>query len=913
MVQLIFYIRFPSQLRRVRPALFDSFENTISRSIEVSGGKIRHSFHSIVADFDANAIGFWIDILTMLESINATVEKKKHEFFGCLCVLSENVDDDFIPLLFRTLPAEAKASGIWCSPGVRDRLQSFANFTGEYISLSVESSSDTFSEIERIKLSGAADNTPAQAKRAVPDSTTLTIRFGSGASALCCFIDAFTPAIHELLADAGIKTTRPTLSKAKGEPAYSGINEELLALHQQLFKDRLRSESTPWLLRLGRRFFFLLLNSYCHARAAKGRKPIIILEDMQKADANLSRIFVDVYTDIAKDSPPPLYALCSSENIPSEFKGISPYMIFRPPEPMPSFSAYNADLSLWELAQTCYLFGKYFPPSSFIELFSAEGKNRDVAQKALALLLDNNIIRSIDYPVPALPGFTEGVEQALGERSVYIRSMVRKRLLSWVGEGKINPCYNLLEALHSLGAVISDSLVLEALKSDLVNGAFRDIELAISEGRFNHVVGEGRAPALSYCWVTLKALLFGSEEHIMEVFKITEKIDSDIPLYKSSILTIEAIFSMMTRNVEGALGAIKKSIMILQKTKEKKEIAQVYRVFSLVNLSKKELSDTLEYIAFAVEEAEHSKNYEELAISAYYAAAVHFIFGNLSKSEHLIKQSEHYSQVSGRFEWALRARFFLARLHFEIGSYKTALSIFKSLVGSEAASNQAVFSATLNAWIFRTELYLDESMPELPAVLNTDGLMFKLESLYLSGEYDKAIALSEEVLRNLPTHNSLMLEQPDWESGFAQCEMLVWTPEEFWKRSFTVWRALALCKAGEHTIRDAVAVMRGVMRDELLWEYDPGAPFIFFANYLVLNEAKASEIDKNTAISVAFKRLQSRAVRINDIEIRRAFLSRQYWNAILFDMAKEHNLISKEAKVPTRDTMRGIPVFHPIM
>jgi hypothetical protein len=52
------------------------------------------------------------------------------------------------------------------------------------------------------------------------------------------------------------------------------------------------------------------------------------------------------------------------------------------------------------------------------------------------------------------------------------------------------------------------------------------------------------------------------------------------------------------------------------------------------------------------------------------------------------------------------------------------------------------------------------------------------------------------------------------------------------------------------------------------------------------------------------------ALRINDIEIRRAFLSRQYWNAILFDMAKEHNLISKEAKVPTRDTMRGIPVFH---
>jgi hypothetical protein len=42
---------------------------------------------------------------------------------------------------------------------------------------------------------------------------------------------------------------------------------------------------------------------------------------------------------------------------------------------------------------------------------------------------------------------------------------------------------------------------------------------------------------------------------------------------------------------------------------------------------------------------------------------------------------------------------------------------------------------------------------------------------------------------------------------------------------------------------------------------------------------------------MAFKRLQRRASRIDDIEVNRAFLSRHYWNAALSRAAKEHKLI----------------------
>jgi hypothetical protein len=47
----------------------------------------------------------------------------------------------------------------------------------------------------------------------------------------------------------------------------------------------------------------------------------------------------------------------------------------------------------------------------------------------------------------------------------------------------------------------------------------------------------------------------------------------------------------------------------------------------------------------------------------------------------------------------------------------------------------------------------------------------------------------------------------------------------------------------------------------------------------------------NTAVSMAFKRLQRRASRIDDPETRRDFLNLNYWNKALSIVAKEYKLI----------------------
>jgi hypothetical protein len=85
--------------------------------------------------------------------------------------------------------------------------------------------------------------------------------------------------------------------------------------------------------------------------------------------------------------------------------------------------------------------------------------------------------------------------------------------------------------------------------------------------------------------------------------------------------------------------------------------------------------------------------------------------------------------------------------------------------------------------------------------------------------------------------------------------------------------------------------MDRLFQDERFSDMDPNDAFYYYAYYLVLGESGAAEVDMNTAVSMAFKRLQRRASRIDDIEINKAFLNRQYWNRALSLAAKEHKLI----------------------
>jgi tetratricopeptide (TPR) repeat protein len=363
-------------------------------------------------------------------------------------------------------------------------------------------------------------------------------------------------------------------------------------------------------------------------------------------------------------------------------------------------------------------------------------------------------------------------------------------------------------------------------------------------------------------------------------------------------------YHLGVKDAAAALELSKEAMLISQEQRSRRGLAQAYRLFSLVNLAKNRLDDTIEYFSFAIENAEKSENFDELTAAAYYAAGAHFLFGNISKAERLAQKSEQTARVSQRPEWADRAQFLIGKLRFETGRYRDALTIFEDLRKTPSGPLSPEADQVISAWIYRSDVFLKNAVIRKPEVLNGDALLFEIEASYAAGDYRQTEELSGrlEALLAEPgaqidgsgSGNFLYIEQPDWRSGFAQCELFLLSPKELWTPMISAYRALAMCRLdrSHNSQREqAVHTMQRIIQDERLYETGPNDAFYFFAHYRVLEESGAAEVDMNTAISMAFKRLQRRASRIDDTDTKRAFLSLHYWNGALMLAAKEHNLI----------------------
>jgi tetratricopeptide (TPR) repeat protein len=913
MIQMTFFLKYQSQLRRIRPAIYNKLEQSIVNSIKLYGGNIKNEYHAIIAIFNDESFGFWLDILSIVETLKQILYELKSELYGHICIFSDVLDYGQIPVVLNSLPSVRISSGIWCTHFIQKNLKFFFEFKKSYNTKDAFLISQNIAELKSIKrLDGirkqyplrqaikqffSVNNTGENIVLAGKDFIgkrsylhwfcgnadrdfipPLTIRFGSWGQGLNCFSDALNPEIKMFIKSKNIN-----------------LPKETDALYETLFMERIRAEYSRYSLQKARRFFQILVEAYGSAAANCGSSGVIILESIQNADSNMRQIVMDYQYYFQKNNIV-VYAACGLADIPADWKPMFPSVINCFITENPSvFQQEILSQSLWEIAYACAIFGRYFPAFMFSDLFLEEGKNPVVIDRSLDMLLRYGIIRSKQDPDIEIIDFIPEVEKFLGRRAGYIRGMTIRLLISWTAKGKLKPCFSLLEAIHSLGGEVSPLLALESVRQDVINGTYNAIENALAENYFHVICGSERLPALFYIYKTLKILIYGNEDEIHGTFSGLDIPKSEISNYKAQILTINAFYKMGMHDTSTVLGEIKESLIICQNNHDKYCIAQVYQLFALVNLSKNKLNSAIDYSSFAIENTKHNANYSELALASYYAAACHFIFGNISEAMRLIKQSAYTANISGMEEWAMRADFFSGRLYFETGYYKKALDIFNELYTHYRCNPYSNQSQLISAWMFRTELYLNGAPVKKYDFVRGDGLIFEIEAAYFSGNYQKTVELSEHLLSTLTDGGFLFIEQPDWSSGFAQCELLQISKKDFFIKMISAWRALALSMLGHQNSEEAIRLMEKVIRDKHLGgggeEAEPNASFYFFANYKILRQANSAEVDRNTAISIAFKRLQQRSSRIDDIEIRRNFSLKHYWNKALFSTAKEHKLI----------------------
>jgi hypothetical protein len=915
MISVHFFLKFKSQLLRTRYDIVRQIDESFTRSIANMGGAVTVEKSVISAVFNEETIGFWLDIYIIIEELKNKIDDNR-DFFGFSLVICDSELNN-PELLCRFL---ANHNGVFINGNSAQNFVPYAIF--EKPSEWLEKTNrrkygcGNYYRIKKLKTFGNSANNELEFQNEIAEifereKGKNVLIIGDQYSKLhnglfiFCKINGDFPPLNICFENSGLGALVDVWSfeirSLSGKTKDKSI-EEIDNLWELLFRERIRDEVSDYIMRCTKRFLKLIIDFYLNTAQKMNKTPIITLENIHLTENKIIKVLIETLSEISQEDRENLIILGTGEDEIEQDKLVQWETVFdkiikiKYRKQVPVYPKLSTEL--WEILYAVSLFNRYFPPELFQKLCEEDERNPVMIKRALSILQSLDIIDNLREPRPVTRHLEEYACKTLGESSVKIKELVRGRLLSWAGRRNINPCFHLLSIIADLESPqnreFDDLLLLKSFLSDIINDTTSGIENSMASGKFDELVKE-KAPAIRCIFQTSKALLCENEEDIEKTFNdiSAEKIDeysARYPVFKTQILVNFGAWYLGRHNGNEAAQKIKDAILLGQ-SRNTFCLAHAYRIFSLVCLSKQETIEAIEYLQFALSNAEKTDNYNELAISAYYAAATQFLYGDVFNAKKLARKSVEQSLGAGRAEWADRSKFLEGRIEFELGNLEEALEILQSLRNNPFGNKTDEKDSLLAAWIYRCQIYLGNTNIPKPQPANHDADIFEMEAAFMSGDYEKVFKLSNSFTNPFSSENFLYTEQADWRSGFAQCEHLYFTQGEIQDRMKGLFMSLSLSRLPGNRQDEALQHIQQILRDEKLCEMDPYDAFYFYAKYLILEQTETGPVDKSTAVSIAFKRLQRRASRINDVETCRQYLNVPRWNRELSLVAKEYKLI----------------------
>jgi tetratricopeptide (TPR) repeat protein len=915
-----FFLRFKPQLQRTRSELISMLEARTILAVKQAGGQITREQGLIQAVFDENSFGFWLDMLLFIEVMKQITDDTAEELYGYTLLLGMN-SLSRPESLCRILAGGPEGGGVFMDQAVAEAMRPYITVEDrekkEPKTAAIDSAAYTRLKEIKIIVPSTRNSLPLGKIAASPNGweppssilyigralrgkrteiylqaasfsqgneekeiLPLFVRFGGGG--LCALTDSYAEWMRSL----------PGLIHPETE-------KEIISSWEFLFRERMREKPSPYAIRKAKSFFGLLIGLYCNIAKTAGKPPVVVLENLHIAEKDAAQIVIEALR-VRQDIH--LLGICPAEISEAgsmshnNWKSLFPRMINinSDSEAVSQYSGLPSDL--WELGYVCSLFGMYFPPEYIPWLLEESGKSPAMISRTISLMQMLKIIDTTLDPRPWNDLFMEQAEAALGEKKEILKAHVYGRLLAWVEQKKINPCIGLLKILEKLGAAdkIDDDLILKSIHNELSAANGSELEKAVDKRIFRTIAGQEREGVIRYIVETLLALYSGGAEKILGAFAAPPPECNAFPLFKTRIQINRSLYSLGLRDNEPALESAKKAAIICQKGGSPC-LAMSYRLMALASLSQKRINETVNYLGFALENAVLSGEPQEIGMASYYAAAVQLLYGNLSLSRKHSERARRHFLEAGNPRWADRARFLEGRLAFEAGYYQQASDIFEDMLKNPNDENGVEKQKLITVWANRanTNGQACGKTPSYPTPedMGLDAGLFQLEALYFEGEYAKMEELSGYLSDIRVDDTFIHIEQPDWRSGFSQCELLYFSWTDLSERMLGAWRSLGQCRLSAKKAGEAQTTMQQLIRKCQFPEIDTWAPFYYFALYQTLEHSGASQVDIRTAASAAFNRLQNRASRIDDSETRQQYLKQPHWSNALSQAAIEFKLV----------------------
>jgi len=900
MVQMALFLRFKSQLQRTRPELIPRLEDLAARAVENAGGTITSNRGILQAAFDEKSLGFWLDMLLLIEKLTLAADEAAADLYGYSLLLGSSLADNPQQLccyLAGGIPGggafvdEAAAQALrqyLTLEELRTKYDAGAFFRVKEFKIYIQTATAGFPLRETSvtmfepgarrailvvgpSIEGKRDElyrrfagySPSETGGGVPP---LFVRFGRGG------LSALTDSWAEWMRSAA------------APPEISGCWETL-------FRQRLKAEPSTFAVGSCRRFFDLLLDWYTKQAASVNDRPVVILENIHAAEKVAADIAIAALQDRADIL---LLGTCGTDVVNGQLMDWKPLF----PKLLRSSSSITArpqfpdlSLDLLEISYVCSLLCRYFPSDLVPQLLQEAGKSRETISRAISLL---HAMRVFDTPLDPQPwhrDFARQAETALGEQADRLKTLVSGLLLAWVKRNKLSPCVRLLEAMTELGCArdIDDGLVLQSLYGELACGDRSALEQAIERGTLETFAGQERALAIRYIIRAMVAIHFGDADDIRAIFAQPPPDCSAFPLLKAQALFCRSLFALGQRDYDSTL-EMAKDVTLLCRGNTSPCLSHYYRIFALASLSQKRIGEAVDYFGFAMENAEQGGNAYQAGMAAFYAGAIQLLHGNLARAGTLAEKARRHFLKAASPDWADRSRFLEGRLAFETGHYQQASDIFDDIINNGKGDSSPEKTSLLAAWAYRARASCQPPWPK-PQGDSLDADLFELEALYLAEDF-AGVAERTSTAPSFPADTDfLYTERPDWRSGFSQCELLYFSQAGLWERMYDTYHALAHSRLYPANGGDDLRAMQKALRGGQFPEIDPFDVFYHYAWYRVAEHTNANRVDVSTAVSVAYKRLQSRAARIDDAETRRHYLTEPRWNKALAQAAAEFKLV----------------------